>query len=166
VLQSILTHIPLFVYPAIYIAFILFKVVPYFIQLKFNDKKVDLNGLVQTTGVIKGYKIDVDTHTIKNEKGEKEDVETKYYQPIISYIVNGEPYEFLYKKSYKENFNPKKEGTEVPIYVNPENPQIVKALFVDIYNREMEVTRKQNKIIAIGLGVICMGLFIVSLCLR
>ena len=155
-LKTMLGSVPWFVYPAVFVLFLLLRVVPHIIKSHFNDRKVSLQGFSRIEGVIKGYDLNV-SKKIVTENGEKKEIETKFYSPIIEYIYNDTLYTFLYKTAFAENFEPHRTGETVFIYVDPKMPESAKGLFTDIYNVELQNEKKANIIVSSILFVICLA---------
>lgn len=155
-LRTIFGNIPWFIYPLILILFFLLRIIPYIIKTRFNDRKVNLQGFEKIEGIIKGYDVTVSKKTV-TENGERKEIETKFYNPIIEYTYNDVLYTFLYKTAFAANFEPNRIGETVFIYIDTKMPENAKGLFTDIYNVELQNEKKANIIISIILFILCLA---------
>lgn len=147
---------PLF-FVVIFLLYILMRVIPYIVGIKFSDTKWNVEGYNETIGVIIDYQKNIKQEKFFNEKTKSYELkDVEYLHPIISYEVDNEKYTFIMKKEFNCYFRGDTIGDEVKVFYKVNEPSIAKAKYTDVYASDIKKHTKSLIISSSLVGAFCL----------
>lgn len=144
----------------IWFIFVLCKIIPFFVSIKFADRKISLFGYIETEGRILDYKESKQVVKQKNpETGLIENKEIINLLPIIEYSVNDKTYQYEYRTAFQYDLKAKRIGDTVKLYYDAKEPKFAKAKYTDIYNVEINNAKKNT------IGIFIIITIIIVICI-